>query len=87
MNTDTGFFERDEERVEGWMQRLRVGEIVKIKGEELKVVGFSDRTVTLRLESAEDRFTSERAAGTTLEDLRTANRHERRAAAKKQGGG
>ncbi len=55
------------DRAEAWMERLDVGEIVKIKGEELEVVKIEGREVTLKLRSWEDRFG---ASDQTLEELR-----------------
>lgn len=54
MNTNTGEFV-DQERSETWMQRIGVGEVVKIKGGELEVVSIGRREITLRLLSQEDR--------------------------------
>ncbi len=55
MNTDTGQFV-EEDRAEQWMQRLTIGEIIKIKGEELEVVKIEGRECTLKLLSAAERF-------------------------------
>ena len=55
MDTRSGEFVEDE-RAESWMQRIGIGEVVKIKGEELEVVGISGREITLRLLSANDRL-------------------------------
>ena len=46
----------EEGRAGAWMERIAVGEIVKIKGEEFEVLGFNDRKIVLKLLSAEDRF-------------------------------
>lgn len=71
MDTNAGEFV-EEERAERWMQRLQVGEIVKIKGEELQVVSTDKREVTLRLLSAADRLKNLFGIETDL------NRHKRR---------
>ena len=55
MDSNAGEFV-GEERAEDWMQRVAVGEIVKIKGEELEVMAIDKRTIVLKLLSAEDRF-------------------------------
>ncbi len=54
MDTNTGEFVGPD-RAEAWMERLGVGEIVKIKGEELEVVKIGRSEVTLELCSLEDR--------------------------------
>ena len=56
MNSNTGEFV-DEERAESWMQRIEVGETIKIKGEELEVVRIGDREITLKLLSHAERLT------------------------------
>jgi hypothetical protein len=80
MNTDTGHFV-DEQDAKSWMQRLAVHEIIKIKGEECRVVSIEvrRRRVTFELLSSDDRQRS------YLEDLFEGprNRHERRAAERK----
>lgn len=55
MDTNAGQFVQ-EDRAEQWMQRLTVGEIVKIKDEELEVVKIEGRECTLKLRSAAERF-------------------------------
>jgi len=65
MNTDTGEFVGPD-RAEAWMERLGIGEIVKIKGEELEVIRIEGREVTLKLRSWEDRFVDTK----TIEALR-----------------
>ena len=45
----------EEAQAESWMQRIEVGEVVKIKGEEFEVLGFEGREIRLRMRSAEDR--------------------------------
>ncbi len=69
MDTNAGRFV-EEADAEKWMQRLAVGEIVKIKGEELVVLAIDDRRVVLQLQSAEDRSLAEAAGGEHLADLR-----------------
>ena len=54
MNTDTGEFVEDS-KAEKWMQRLDIGEVVKLKGEECEVVAIEDREVRLKLMNSEDR--------------------------------
>lgn len=63
MDTNAGEFV-GEDRVEQWMQRIAVGETVKIKGEELEVVKIERREITLKLLSYEERI-----AKGTLEDV------------------
>lgn len=70
MNSNTGFFEKEEERIENWMQTIEVGETVKIKGEELEVESIDGRKITLKLLSLEDRAFSELKAQTNIEDFR-----------------
>ncbi len=43
----------EEDRAEKWMARVEIGEVVKIKGEELEIVEIGDRTLTLKLLSPE----------------------------------
>jgi hypothetical protein len=69
MDTNAGRFV-EEADAEKWMQRLEVGEVVEIKGEELTVLAFDNRRVVLELRSADDRVTAELAAGERLVDLR-----------------
>jgi len=54
MNPTSGEFVGDE-LAETWMQRIAVGETVKIKGEELEVVSIGPREITLKLLSQGDR--------------------------------
>ncbi len=54
MDTNSGRF-IEEKNAEEWMQRISVGETIKIKGEECEVMAFTDRTVTLKLLSADER--------------------------------
>jgi len=67
MNTDTGTFDRvvPGEKKERFVQ-IEVGELVLLKGQQCRVVEFGERTVLLRLLSAEER-------------QRAGNRAERRA--------
>ena len=58
MDTNSGRF-IEEQNAESWMQRIEVGEIIKIKGEELRVVSIESRRITLELMSAEDRIQDE----------------------------
>lgn len=55
MNSQTGHFVK-EDRAEQWMQRVEIGEVVKIKGEELEIVEIEGRHIKLKLLSAEDRI-------------------------------
>ncbi len=55
MNPQTGQFVQ-EDRAEQWMQRVEIGEVVKIKGEELEIVEIEGRHIKLKLLSAEDRM-------------------------------
>lgn len=48
MDTNAGEFV-EEKRAEAWMQRIEIGEVVKIKGEELEVVRIEKREITLKL--------------------------------------
>ena len=80
MNTDTGRFV-DERDAKSWMQRIEVGETIKLKGEECKVISIGDRRVTLELLSSDDR---QRSYIDALFD-EPRNRHERRAAEKTRG--
>lgn len=66
MNPQTGQFVQ-EDRAEQWMQRVEVGEIVKIKGEELEIVEIEDRHIKLKLLSVRDRIGK---SFTALDDLR-----------------
>ena len=54
MDTNAGEFV-DEQRSESWMQRIEVGEVIKIKGEELEVLKINERTIVLKLLSASDK--------------------------------
>lgn len=69
MDTNTGRFV-EEESAEKWMQRIAVGEVIKIKDEECEVVSFGNRTVTLKLLSHEDRMRKEMDAADHLRSLR-----------------
>ena len=84
MDTNRGRFV-EEESAEAWMQRIAVNEVIKIKGEECRVVRIGERQVLLELMSADDRMSSEREAlgSILLERAFLLNRHERRAAEKK----
>lgn len=59
MDTNSGRFV-EEENAEAWMERISVGEIIKIKGEELEVVQIHQREIVLKLRSADDRIAPER---------------------------
>lgn len=74
MDTNSGRFVGEDD-AEPWMERLTVGEVVKIKGAELRVVVIEDRRVTLELTSA-----AERRFAAALLDAEPRNRAERRAA-------
>ena len=54
MDTNAGEFV-GEERAESWMQRIEIGEVVKIKGEELEVVMIGRHEITLKLLGQRDR--------------------------------
>jgi hypothetical protein len=54
MDSNAGEFV-GEERAEAWMQRIGVGEVIKIKGEELEVVSIGRREITLKLLSFTER--------------------------------
>jgi hypothetical protein len=54
MNPSSGEF-IDVDRAENWMQRIYVGEVIKIKGEECEVVTIGRREITLKLLSTTDR--------------------------------
>ena len=84
MDTNAGRFV-EEESAEKWMQRIEVGEIIKLKGEDCRVVRIGERQVVLELMSATDRIFGEAEAMASIMEERTSmlNRHERRAAAKK----
>ncbi len=69
MDANAGRF-IEEQTAEAWMQRIEVGEVVKIKGEELRVVSIEDRRITLELMSAEDRVLGEESAMASLFALR-----------------
>ncbi len=69
MDTDSGRFVAEAE-AQPWMQRITIGEVVTIKGEDCRVVRISGRRVELELMSADDR---------TRDRLKNPNRHERRA--------
>lgn len=45
----------EEDKAEAWMGRISIGEIIKIKGEELEVVEIEGRHIRLKLLSSEDR--------------------------------
>ncbi len=77
MNTDTGTFDQIPPEPKSPFQRIAVGEIVLLKGEQCEVVGFGEteamsdgsirhREITLRLLDKQERV---------------GNRHERRAEA------
>ena len=69
MDTNAGRFV-EEKSAEAWMQRVEVGEVVKIKGEELRIVVIEDRRITLELLSADDRMRTEAEARSALADMR-----------------
>jgi hypothetical protein len=71
MNPSSGEFV-DEDRSESWMQRIEVGEVIKIKGEECEVVKIGRREITLKLLSSADRESSlaEYADAATAESAR-----------------
>jgi len=91
MDTDRGRFVEEEEAA-AHMERLAVGETVKIKGAEFAVVSIGEREVVLKLLSSEDRVRrvfSDMVPGEGLEERMQAlqdrespfsggNRHERR---------
>jgi len=65
-----------EERAEAWMQRIEVGEVIKIKGEDLEVVRIEKREITLKLLSAYERTV--RGFATFAEEEDTAAREIQR---------
>lgn len=71
MNPNAGRF-IEEEKAKAWMQRIEVGEVVKIKGEELEIVEIGDRTLKLKLLSAQERLAKRFPVETDF------NRHMRR---------
>lgn len=73
MNTNSGRFVKDDE-AQDWMQRLAVGEIVKIKGAEFEVETIVNRRVTLKLLSAQDRTDAALQQLETRDRLRTQQR-------------
>lgn len=79
MDTNAGRFV-GEESAKSWMQRVEVDEVIKIKGEECRVVSINGRRLEVELLSSDDRM--RRQMESILSEPR--NRHERRAAAKKQ---
>lgn len=70
MDTNSGRFV-EEEQAEKWMQRIAVGEIIKLKGEECRVVKIGERRVTLELMSADERMMQEFGSQDRLSDLRS----------------
>ena len=78
MDTNSGRFV-EEENADRWMQRLEVGETIKIKGEELRVVEISGRRVTLELKSATERMLEEGEAAERLGELRDQKRQREQA--------
>ena len=75
MDTRSGEFVREEE-IEKWMETVTVGEIVKMKGEEMRIKEIGRRTLTLELLSHEDRMHEQFSSMTT--SFEEHNRHERR---------
>lgn len=75
MDTNAGRFV-EEKIAERWMQRIEVDEIIKIKGEECRVVRINGRRLEVELLSSDDRL--RREMGSILDAPR--NRHERRSA-------
>jgi len=69
MDTNSGRFV-EEESAEAWMQRVAVGEIIKVKGEECEVAEIRGRTLVLQLLSHEDRMEREGLAAKAISDLR-----------------
>ena len=56
MDSHAGRFrEKNDPKIESWMQRIGLGEVVEIKGEEFEVAGVTERYLTLKLLSAEER--------------------------------
>lgn len=76
MDTDIGYFLPEAHpRVKQWMERISIGDVVELKGQQCEVVDIEvgGRTVTLKLMSSYDRH--QRALSGVV------NRHERRKAA------
>ncbi len=85
MDTNAGRFV-EEASAEDWMQRISVNEIIKLKGEDCRVVRIGERQVVLELMSATDRIGVESEALASILEERASllNRHERRAAEAKK---
>ncbi len=80
MDSNAGEFVGDE-RAEAWMQRIQVGEIVKIKGEELEVVEIGRREITLKLLS---RYEREKLLADYGELANAESQHQRKNMLKRQ---
>ena len=76
MDPNSGRFV-EEQYAESWMQRIEIGETIKIKGEECEVTAIGDRHITLRLLSADERM-AKAFGGSLVTDMDSLNRHERR---------
>lgn len=57
----------DEDRAQKWMERVEVGEVVKIKGEELEIIEIGKRTLKLKLLSHNERM--EKSFGGLVQDF------------------
>lgn len=68
MDSNAGEF-IEEKRAEVWMQRIEVGEVIKIKDEELEVVKIETREITLKLLSAHERTVRGLATFAQEEDM------------------
>lgn len=56
MDTEAGKFRaEDDPKAESWMTRIALGEVVEVKGEQFEVAGITERYLTLKLMSAEER--------------------------------
>ncbi len=78
MDTERGKFVGEAE-AKSWMKQIRVGEVVHVKGEDCRVIGFNDRRVVLELMSATERaFANITDAVPEVSDVREyVNRHQR----------
>lgn len=79
MDTNKGrFLEEDDKRIEAWMKRISVGEIIKIKDKEYEVVEINDREIKLKLLSFQEQMSREFAASDRLRSLRSELYKERK---------
>jgi len=76
MDTDSGRFV-DDNQSQAWMKRIAVGEIIKIKDEELEVIEIGERTIKLKLLSFDERFARSLTDFTDAADIES-RRHRAR---------